>query len=106
MLIKLRDDLFQGKTFEIGGRDLVGMDNALSSLSSALGALGAQGQRLEITQARLETEAHNIASIDSLSSDLDTTKAIMDLKMLEHTHRAALSVAARILQPTLLDFLR
>jgi flagellar hook-associated protein 3 FlgL len=106
MLIKLRDDMYQGNTFEIGGRDLVGMDNALGSLSATLGALGAQGQRLEITQARLSVEANNVASLNSLTADIDMTKAIMDFKMLEHTHRAALGVAARVLQPTLLDFLR
>jgi flagellar hook-associated protein 3 FlgL len=34
------------------------------------------------------------------------TKAITDLKMLEYTQKAAMQVAGRILQPTLLDFLR
>ncbi len=38
--------------------------------------------------------------------DLDLSKAITDLKMLEHTHQAALGTSARILRPTLLDFLR
>lgn len=34
------------------------------------------------------------------------SEAITDLKMLEYTHKAAMQTAARILQPTLLDFLR
>jgi flagellar hook-associated protein 3 FlgL len=98
--------MYQGKHEEIGGRGLRGLDNALESMTSTLGAIGAQGTRLDITSARLATEKNNITSLNSQTIDLDMTKAIMDYKMLELTHKAALSVAGRILQPTLLDFLR
>jgi flagellar hook-associated protein 3 FlgL len=39
-------------------------------------------------------------------ADIDVTEAITELKMLEFAHRAALATTARILKPTLLDFLR
>ncbi|MDR1931666.1 MAG: flagellar hook-associated protein 3 [Spirochaetales bacterium] len=106
MVMKLRDDMYLGKSLEIGGRDLQGIDNALESVTSTLGSIGAQGTRLNITHARLATEKNNIASLNSQTIDLDMTQAIMDYKMLELTHKAALGVAGRILQPTLLDFLR
>jgi flagellar hook-associated protein 3 FlgL len=106
MVIKLRDDMYQGQSFEIGGRGIRGIDNALESMTATLGAIGAQGTRLDITYARLATEANNVTSLNSSTIDLDMTQAVMDYKMLELTHKAALGVAGRILQPTLLDFLR
>lgn len=38
--------------------------------------------------------------------DLDTAKVIMDLKLQEVAYQSALAVTARVLQPTLMDFLR
>ena len=38
--------------------------------------------------------------------DLDTAKVILDMKLQEVAYQAALSVTARALQPTLMDFLR
>jgi flagellar hook-associated protein 3 FlgL len=109
MLIKLRDDMYLGKNFEIGGRDLRGIDNALESMTSALGSIGAQGTRLDITYARLATEKNNVMALNSRTigiDDVELGKVIMDYRNLELTHKAALGVAGRIFQPTLLDFLR
>ncbi len=44
--------------------------------------------------------------MDSRETDIDLAEAITELKMLEHTQTASLQTAARILKPTLLDFLR
>lgn len=90
----------------MGGRGLRGIDNALNSLLATLGDIGAQGKRLEYTYARLQTEIPDMKELYSQTKDLDMTAAIVDLKLMENTHKAALSTAARILQPTLLDFLR
>ena len=38
--------------------------------------------------------------------DLDLTEGITRLKMLDTTHQAALRTAAKILPPTLMDYLR
>ena len=40
------------------------------------------------------------------NEDADIERVITDMKTQESVHRAALGVGARILQPTLLDFLR
>jgi len=106
MVIRLRDELFKGNSIDVGGRALRGIDNALNSLLATLGDIGAQGKRLEYTYARLQTEIPDMKEMYSQTKDLDMTAAIIDLKLMENTHQAALSTAARILQPTLLDFLR
>ncbi|KPD00119.1 flagellar hook-associated protein FlgL [Geobacillus sp. BCO2] len=40
------------------------------------------------------------------NEDVDLEKVITDLKTQESVHRAALAVGARVIQPTLVDFLR
>jgi len=106
MIVRLRDDLYAGKQVDVGGRALRGIDSGLDNLLSSLGSLGAKDARLQVTYKRNQTEIPQITELNSKAVDVDMTKAITDLKMLEYTHKAALSTSARILQPTLLDFLR
>lgn len=60
--------------------------------------LTAEEQNMEQAVA-LETRRSGI-------EDLDTAKVIMDLKLQEVAYQSALAVTARVLQPTLMDFLR
>jgi flagellar hook-associated protein 3 FlgL len=48
----------------------------------------------------------NLTRILSEEQDLDYAEAIMELKMEEFAYRTALAVGARIIQPSLVDFLR
>jgi flagellar hook-associated protein 3 FlgL len=106
MVIYLRDRLYEGDTIDIGGAALKGIDMAQSNLVDSMGELGAQDKRLQLVQKRISEEIPEIEERNSKETDVDVTKTITDLKELEHTHEAALGAAARVLQPTLLDFLR
>lgn len=106
MMIQLRDNLYDGDKIDIGGAALKGLDLALNNLLSELGKLGAQDERLSLVQGRLAYEIPEIMQKNLDITGLDMAKAITDLKMLEFNHKAALQTSARILQPTLLDFLR
>jgi flagellar hook-associated protein 3 FlgL len=106
MMIALRDSLYSGDVQRIGGAALRGMDDALESLTSHLGEIGAKDARLLVTQQRLEHERPELIRSLAGEADLDVTQAITELKALEYTHQAAVATAARILRPTLLDFLR
>ena len=67
-----------------------------------------------ITVRAINQKITSNAAADCMSDTINKTlresealqKAITDLKMLEYTQKAAMQVAGRILQPTLLDFLR
>jgi flagellar hook-associated protein 3 FlgL len=78
----------------------------MRNLLGHLGKLGAESTRLDFAFRRIEHERPEMIDRNSKEVDLDVTQAATDLRILEHTHRAALSTAGRILQPTLLDFLR
>ncbi|MEW5814152.1 MAG: flagellar hook-associated protein 3, partial [Spirochaetota bacterium] len=106
MVIFLRNSLYQGDVIEIGGSGLRGLDSAANNLITAMAELGARDERLEIVTTRLESEIPKIMEKNAEAVDLDLAGAITELKMLEYTHKAALQTAGRILQPTLLDFLR
>ncbi|MFW6138428.1 MAG: flagellin, partial [Spirochaetota bacterium] len=68
--------------------------------------LGAKQTRLEMVRSRIMQDKANMEDILSGSEDTDITQAVTELKTMEMLHRAALGVTARIIQPTLLDFLR
>jgi flagellar hook-associated protein 3 FlgL len=106
MVIHARDEMLSGNTLQVGGSVLKGIDTAFDSLTAAVGDLGARNERLQLTYKRLQTDATEVTAMLSRETDLDLSEAITELKMLEYTHKAALSTASRIIQPTLLDFLR
>jgi flagellar hook-associated protein 3 FlgL len=105
-LINLRDQLAAGDTIEVGGRALGGIDSALDNVLGSLGKLGSYDERLQLAFERTESAIPEITERYSNEVDVDMTETITELRMLEYTHRAALGAAARVIQPTLLDFLR
>jgi flagellar hook-associated protein 3 FlgL len=82
------------------------LDNVMNTLSAERSELGARYNRLEMVETRLGQQEVMATKILSDNEDADIERVIMDLKSQESVHRAALSVGARIIQPTLMDFLR
>ena len=106
MVIFLRDQLYNGETVDVGGAALKGIDIGQNNLTASLAEIGSRYERLDYVESRLSKEIPEITARNSKETDIDITQAITELKMYEYTHKAALGVAGRILQPTLLDFLR
>jgi flagellar hook-associated protein 3 len=78
------------------------MDNFLQAQSS----IGSRMNRIELIQNRLDTQHDGVERMMSDEEDADMARVIMDLQNSENVHRAALASGSRIIQPTLLDFLR
>jgi flagellar hook-associated protein 3 FlgL len=106
MVIRLRDALFRGDTEFMGSQGIGGMDLALSNMESRLAELGSREERAEATWQRLNKEIPNVAAAFSREAGLDMASAATDLAMMDFAHKAALQTAAKVLPPTLLDFLR
>jgi flagellar hook-associated protein 3 FlgL len=106
VIIRLRDNLFDGNQEGVGGANLGGIDSALNNILSYASEIGSKTNRLDMTFKRLQDEIPEITDLNSKEVDIDITQAITDLKMLEYTHKAALDVTSRIIRPTLLDYLR
>jgi len=105
-VIRLRDNLFAGNKEFIGGQGLAGVQASLQNLQTGIAELGARDNRLEFVSNRLEEEHPKVIEKLSNAIDLDLTQGITQLKMLDQTHQAALRAAAKILPPTLMDYLR
>ncbi|CAM3979587.1 flagellar hook-associated protein FlgL [Mesobacillus zeae] len=82
------------------------LDKAMGSLSSERSELGARYNRLEMVDERIAHQEVMANRVLSDNEDADVERVIVDLKVQETVHRAALGVGARIIQPTLMDFLR
>jgi flagellar hook-associated protein 3 FlgL len=82
------------------------LDDVMDTLSAERSELGARYNRLELVDDRLAQQEVVANRILSDNEDADIERVITDLKTQESVHRAALGVGARIIQPTLLDFLR
>ncbi|HVO37923.1 MAG TPA: flagellar hook-associated protein 3 [Spirochaetia bacterium] len=107
MVIGLRNALLAGDGDKVGGAGLRGIENSITNLAGVLGDVGARDARLTTTARRIEYQKPVLVGFESQEHDLDMADAITQLKMLEYSHEAALSSAARALnRPKLLDFLR
>ncbi|KXG78810.1 Flagellar hook-associated protein 3 [Fervidicola ferrireducens] len=85
---------------------LSGLDDAINVLLKFRSQVGAKINRLEATRTRVENNRIDYTALLSKTEDIDIAQVIMDLKMEENVYRASLAVGARIIQPTLVDFLR
>lgn len=82
------------------------IDENMNKLLETRAEIGARQNRVELMDARLETQEVIATKRMSENEDIDYEKAITEMITQESVHRAALSVGARIIQPTLTDFLR
>jgi flagellar hook-associated protein 3 FlgL len=82
------------------------LDKNIDNLLSERAELGARYNRVELIEERVSEQEVIANRILSDNEDADIERVITDLKMQESIHRAALSVGSRIIQPSLMDFLR
>lgn len=85
---------------------LSALDEATDLIEAAQVELGARAKQVEDVAAR--TEILDIDRRQALSEleDVDVAQALIDVRAREFTYQAALSSAARVMQASLLDFLR
>lgn len=95
-----------GTTTEDFDTLLEDLDNVMDNMSGERSELGARYNRLEMIDDRIAQQEVMANRVLSDNEDADIERVITDLKTQESVHRAALSVSARIIQPTLMDFLR
>ncbi len=85
---------------------LQNMDDAMEHLLNTRASVGAREIRLENTHARHVDLELSFTKLLSEVEDADITKLVTDLATLESNYKSSLMASARIIQPSLLDFLR
>lgn len=105
-VIALRDAMLRGDHDAIGGRVLGSLDAGVSNLVTRLSENGSNYERAMLNVTRNSQTALNVAKMISTEGDLDFTKAVTDMKMLDYVHQASLSVAGKMYSSTLLNYMR
>lgn len=116
--VELFQDLEIFKTMEklalsLNENDQSLIDASIEPISSALdhildkrAAIGAITNGLEMTMEKYRSENINIKELRSKLEDIDFAEAYINFAMMENIYQASISTGARIIQPSLLDFLR
>jgi flagellar hook-associated protein 3 FlgL len=82
------------------------LNDSLDQILKEISRAGAKIQRLETTQERLVYFESEITKFLSAVEDVDITKAVTELTAKQLAYEASLVAAKRVVQPSLLDFLR
>lgn len=105
-VIAFRNALLSGDQESIGGRVLGSLDQGISNLITRIAKSGSEYERAQLNASRTSKLALDVTSQISREGDLDFTKAITDLKMLDYTNQATLSQAGKMYNSTLLNYMR
>lgn len=105
-VIAFRNALLSGDQEAIGSRVLGSLDQGIDSLVTRIAKSGAEYERAQLNATRNGKLALDVTQMVSREGDLDFTKAITDLKMLDYTNQATLSQAGKMYSSTLLNYMR
>ena len=108
-MIQVFDDLIKGLQNNVTSdikTGLVRLDIQFNNVNAVRSEVGVKTNRLELTLNRIDSDILNLKDLLSKNEDADMAEVIMNLKMQENVYQASLSGGAKIIQPTLLDFLR
>ncbi|ADU50320.1 flagellar hook-associated protein 3 [Thermaerobacter marianensis DSM 12885] len=90
----------------VGGAVVAALDDAIDGLLRFRAEVGAKVNRIELGLYRLDEIRIDTERLLSGVEDADIAETAMRLSVSEAAYRAALMAGARIVQPTLMDFLR
>lgn len=111
-IMDLRDSLYQSDNVDNNGdgksiqKSIDNLEKSINHLMKYRSEVGAKMQRMEQTENKLKSIEISVTELLAKTEDVDVTKAIMDLKVQESVQRMSLNVGARIIQPSLMDFLK
>lgn len=97
--------MLAGDETVVGGR-LTDMDAAMGDIGDALGRIGAATNRVDAAMQRNTDAQLAIRTELAETEDVDISEAVMELQTQEVAYQATLSALGRVLQPSLVDFLR
>ncbi|MCL1699932.1 flagellar hook-associated protein FlgL [Lysinibacillus sp. Bpr_S20] len=88
------------------GNAIPGLDSIYESTLTLRADVGARQNRVEMMGNRLSLQEINVTKQLSANEDTDYAKTITEMITQDSIHQAALSVGAKIIQQTLVDFIR
>jgi flagellar hook-associated protein 3 FlgL len=102
---QLITEMDNGNTTGVGSM-LSNLDADMDNVLRIRADIGARSNRIDLTSNRLDSSNLNFTKLMSSNEDVDMVDTIMNLQNEENVYKASLSGGARIIQPSLVDFLR
>lgn len=91
---------------KITSENLKVMDETVSNLLRIRAEVGAKQNRMESAGSQNEDQNFNLTDILSQTEDIDLAQKNIEAAVAQNVYMASLQVSAKIIQPSLLDFLR
>ena len=88
------------------GIDIDAIDGGMERMLGVQADIGARTNRVEATENRLKDHTFELKTSVSKIEDVDYAEAIIRLKSEESIYQASLSASSKIIQQSLMDFLR
>lgn len=85
---------------------LAPLESRMDKVLTQQAEIGARVNRLSLMEERLKDLNLNLVTLKSKTEDADMEELIIKSKVNESVYQASLSVGAKVIQPTLVDFLR
>ena len=90
----------------VGATTIPTLDKVTANVLAKRADIGARMNRLEMMENRLDLQFVNVTKQKSNNEDVDYAEAITQMVTAESIHQAALSTGAKVIQQTLVDFIR
>ncbi|MBU3176447.1 flagellar hook-associated protein FlgL [Clostridium estertheticum] len=91
---------------DLNNADLDGIQKAMTNVLKLRSEVGAKQNRMESAQTRNEDQNFNMTEILSSTENIDITEKTMEYATMQTVYMASLQTSAKVLQPSLLDYLR
>lgn len=105
LMDRISGALANGEYDKLSG-ELDNIDSRMDKILSTRAEIGAKTNRIELMQGRLGDLEVNLSELQSKTEDANYAELIMLSKIQENIYNASLSSGAKIIQPSLVDFLR
>jgi flagellar hook-associated protein 3 FlgL len=105
VLKSLSDSIRSGDNTKLTA-GLNNLDKASVLVRTAVSEVGSRYNRINQMKSSAEDRALSVASQLSDIEDIDLPKMIMEMQLQQTSYQAALAASAKVIQPSLIDFLR
>ncbi|MGO4530754.1 flagellar hook-associated protein FlgL [Paenibacillus sp. 2TAF8] len=105
VLNNIIDALKNGDQKELSGQ-LGTIDSRMDKMLAIRSEIGAKTNRIDLMMGRLDDLGVNLTDLQAKVEDADYAELIMKSKIQENIYNASLSAGAKIISPSLVDFLR
>ncbi|MBM6997275.1 flagellar hook-associated protein FlgL [Paenibacillus sp. DXFW5] len=86
--------------------EITNIDSRLNKMVSVHSETGARTNRVELMQARLSNEDLKLTELQSKTEDADIAELMIQSNVSSNIYQASLSAGAKIITPTLVDFIK